>query len=283
LYQCDWSKNPTETITAMGRGMNQVFALALLASASAFNPPAARFLRHRHRAAALPRMRQVRDGAAPLACKRSRALKYVQQTKWVAPHDPPGPHVHLQALVSPLCLAGRDDAEVVFNANEGWQADHNKAAAAMAAGGHQQLKIKYCKPVLLLHWLVYDCAILAACRPRERENEISLARDPTCIVTMTVCPLRRHLMDNHLNSAGSKGPTRTHPTTSRLKMAESSAVRSRSIYLSPALLPATPSSSPCISVRAYARGSRSPRYCYTRPRRSRADRARRRARGQDWI
>jgi len=47
--------------------------------------------------------------------------------------------------VSPVCLAaaGGDDPEVVFDANAGWQADHNKAAAAMASGGHQQLKIKY--------------------------------------------------------------------------------------------------------------------------------------------
>jgi hypothetical protein len=55
--------DPTES-TAM---MRQVFVLALLASAAAFNPPAAGFLRHRHRAAAAPRMRQVRNGAAPLA------------------------------------------------------------------------------------------------------------------------------------------------------------------------------------------------------------------------
>lgn len=42
-----------------------------------------------------------------------------------------------------VSMAGADDenAPILFNANAGWQADHNKAAAAMAAGGHQQLKI----------------------------------------------------------------------------------------------------------------------------------------------
>ena len=41
-------------------------------------------------------------------------------------------------------MSGQDDENtpILFNANEGWKADHNKAANAMAAGGHQQLKIK---------------------------------------------------------------------------------------------------------------------------------------------
>ena len=41
-----------------------------------------------------------------------------------------------------VSMAGADDenAPILFNANSDWKADHNKAAAAMAAGGHQQLK-----------------------------------------------------------------------------------------------------------------------------------------------
>jgi len=50
-----------------------------------------------------------------------------------------------KVFVSPLCVDVKKDADgndIVFDANSGWQADHNKAANAMAAGGHQQLKIK---------------------------------------------------------------------------------------------------------------------------------------------
>jgi len=50
-----------------------------------------------------------------------------------------------KVFVSPVCIDVKKDADgndIVFDANEGWQADHNKAANAMAAGGHQQLKIK---------------------------------------------------------------------------------------------------------------------------------------------
>ena len=129
--------------------MRRVLVLAVLASsAAAFHAPAAGFLRQRLRTAASPRLRQVRDcdaisAAVPQGCCSDRRVPW-----------------RLQAPVSPvrLAAAGGDDPEVVFDANAGWQADHNKAAAAMASGGHQQLKIKYGS--LSLWWQVFARAAL---------------------------------------------------------------------------------------------------------------------------